>query len=343
MTIRVLHLSLSHGGGVITAMETYIQNSPFAEHFLVANVDESCAISFSEETKVNKIYNIALNFKGVMAIYKAVKEVKPSHIHLHSSHAGALGRILFPFFKNIIYTPHCYAFERTDVSWFVKKLFFSVEWLLSLKPTIVAGCSPREVELGNRLGLNSLFPNDKNIFLTNYSSPKDKWTASAIDSKTVVMVGRICPQKDAQFYIDTFAELTQLDKAIKFVWLGGGSDEEVLALENKGISCTGWLAKDELLDKLCNSALYFHCAAWEGNPMSVLEAAATNMPIIARRISSLESIGLTSLADTPKECAELIYHYFDKGSESALQQFKQVNDLCSVSNQKKSLLNLYKN
>jgi len=343
MSIRVLHLSLSHGGGVISAMETYIQNSPFAEHFLVANVDENSAISFSEETKVSKIYNIALNLKGIIAIYKAVKEVKPSHIHLHSSHAGALGRLLFPFFKNIIYTPHCYAFERTDVSWFVNKLFFSVEWLFSLKPTIVAGCSPREVELGNLLGLTSLFSNGKNIFLTNYSSPEKKWLASAIDSKTVVMVGRICPQKDAQFYIDTFAELAKLDKVIKFVWLGGGSDEDMLALENEGITCTGWLAKDELLDKLCNSALYFHCAAWEGNPMSVLEAAAANMPIIARRISSLESIGLTSLADTPKECAKLIYTYFYEDSEVAVHQFKQVNELCSVSNQKKSLINLYKN
>jgi glycosyltransferase involved in cell wall biosynthesis len=342
MSIRVLHLSLSHGGGIITAMETYIQNSPSVEHFLIANVDESCTINFSEGVKISKVYNVNLNFSGVVAIYTAFKEVKPTHIHLHSSHAGAVGRLLFPFFKNIIYTPHCYAFERTDVSYFVNKLFFSIEWLLSLKPTLVAGCSPREVDLGNRLGLSRLLKNKENVFLTNYSVPQKQWLPEAIDTKTVVMVGRICPQKDPKFFVDTYNELSQLDNSIKFVWLGGGGNEEVLDLESNGISCTGWLTKDKLLEQLRSSALYFHCAAWEGNPMSVLEAAAIGMPITGRRISSLESIGLTTLADTPKECAILINQYFNGENQSILTQFEPVNNLCSADNQKAALNRIYK-
>ena len=342
MTNRVLHISLSHGGGIISAMETYIQNSPFAEHFLVANVDDSCSINFSENVKLNKIYNVNLNLKGIKAIYSAFKEVKPTHIHLHSSHAGALGRLLFPLFKNIIYTPHCCSFERKDVSWFIRKLFFSMEWLLSLKPTVVAGCSPLEVSLGDKLGLTQLFNNQKNVFLTNYSEPQKEWLDSSTDLKTVVMVGRICPQKDSQFFINTFKEVSKLDETIKFIWLGGGDPVEVKVLESLGISCTGWLGKNELLEILSNSSLYFHCAAWEGNPMSVLEASAIKMPIVGRKISSLESIGLTALSDTPKGCANLIYQYFEEGDDSIVNQFVHVNSLCSKSNQQSALKQLYR-
>ena len=326
MKIKVLHLSLSHGGGVISAMETYISNSLFAEHSLVAVNDESCQVDFSDQVKLSKRYDVKLNFKGLLDIYKAVKEINPTYIHLHSSHAGAIGRILFPFHKNIIYTPHCYSFERTDISSVLRIVFYSVEWLLALKPTLVAGCSPREVELANDLGISSFKRTKNNVFLTNYSMPTTVWDESSYKNKSVVMVGRICPQKDAQFFIDTYNILRNLDSEIKFYWLGNGSSEDV-----------NYLTMNELL----NSSLYFHCAAWEGNPMSILEVAAMEVPIVSREIRSIKSLGLTHISPTEKGCAELIYKYFNFDPSLALEQHKLINNMCSLEVQKNALTNIY--
>lgn len=311
MKTKVLHLSLSHGGGIISALETYIINSPLSDHYLVAANDDSCQINISNPKNLVNTYIINLNFKGILSLYEIYKQIKPTHIHLHSSIAGVVGRLIFPFFKNVIYTPHCYAFERTDISKIKRCFFYFAERLLALKPTTVAGCSPREVTLGNELAFKVFKKKISNIFLTNYSSITHKWQNPNNSIKRVIMIGRICPQKDANFFIQTFKQLQLLDSSIKFYWIGNGADNDINKLLLNGITCSGWLSREELVDEVLNSDLYFHCAAWEGNPMSVLEVSRMEMPIVGRKIPSLESIGLKQLSTTPEGCAQLIYKHFN--------------------------------
>jgi glycosyltransferase involved in cell wall biosynthesis len=59
----------------------------------------------------------------------------------------------------------------------------------------------------------------------------------------------------------------------------------------------GWLATADL---------YVHTAAWEGAPVSVLEASALGLPVVARRSPALAALGLPALCDTPDEMIEMI-------------------------------------
>lgn len=108
-----------------------------------------------------------------------------------------------------------------------------------------------------------------------------------------------------------------------------------------GITCSGWLSREELVDEVLNSDLYFHCAAWEGNPMSVLEVSRMEMPIVGRKIPSLESIGLKQLSTTPEGCAQLIYKHFNNKDSLANSEFVKVNELCSEKNQMEALKVIY--
>ncbi|MDF3125697.1 glycosyltransferase [Rheinheimera sp. 1928-s] len=341
MKPKVLHLSLSHGGGIISALESYVVNSSFAEHFLIAANDDSCQINLSNPDNLVKSYFIKMNITGLIDIYRIYREIRPTHIHLHSSMAGAIGRLMFPFYKKLIYTPHCYAFERTDVSLATRKFFYYAEKLLSLKPVTVAGCSPREVNLANDLVLKIFRSRMHNIFLTNYSNISLKWKRPENDTKRVIMIGRICPQKDAEFFIDTYHKIKLLDQSIQFYWIGDGNESSVDKLLNNGIGCSGWLSRENLLKDVMSSDLYFHSASWEGNPMSVLEISRMEMPCVARRIPSLESIGLTKLSSTPEGCAQLIFEHFVTRNDNVNDQFVKVNEICSFENQVTALKNIY--
>lgn len=341
MAPRIMHLSLSHGGGVITAMETFISNSAFAEHYLVADMDQSCSIEFSDNVNLNKVVPVKFGLTGLFDIYKAFKEIRPTHIHLHSSHAGAIGRVLFPFFKNLIYTPHCYAFERKDISSTKLKLIYFAEWALASIPTIVAGCSPREKELADKLGNNRIFKKKQNVFLTNYApSSEKKWQRSARNTKTVIMIGRLCPQKDVEFYIDTYLECRKADPTIEFQWVGSGDKALTDKLDKVGIPCTGWLTREQILDKVTRSSLYFHCAAWEGNPMSLLEVASVAAPIVCREIEAISSLNIMGHSN-PSLCAKAILNFFNNESDSAHIVYKSLSTLCSKQSQMTALKELY--
>ena len=66
--------------------------------------------------------------------------------------------------------------------------------------------------------------------------------------------------------------------------MGGGAPGEEAALREAGALVTGWLPRQAALERLAAADVYVHTAAWEGFPVSVLEAAALDLPILARRI-----------------------------------------------------------
>lgn len=340
MKSKILHLSLAHGAGVITALESYIENSDYADHYLIAAIDESCQVNVSDKNNLKRTYFITKNLSGLLEIRRIFSDIKPTHIHLHSSIAGLVGRVLFPFFDRIIYTPHCFAFERNDVPYIFKKAFYLAELLLSFKSVVIAGCSPREVDLANQLTVKFFKKKNKNIFLTNYSNLSLRWTKPKHSMNKVIMIGRGCPQKDPDFFIETYKVIKKLDNSIQFLWIGGGDISFLNKLESNGVGCTGWLTRENLLKEVMASDLYFHCASWEGNPMSVLEVCRMEMPILGREIEPLKSIGMKNLAETPHECATLIFEALSTGKTRNIDH-QSVNDLCSIDSQKKALKIIY--
>jgi glycosyltransferase involved in cell wall biosynthesis len=339
--VKVLHISLSHGGGVVSAINSYVANSDYCEHHLLADSTNGFNIS-DLNNNFSSVTTVKRGIKKICHIREVVRDIKPDFVHLHSSFAGFYGRIFIPFGNSLIYTPHCYSFEREDIGVFKKKLYLFVERFLSVRKCVVAACSPRELELANKTAFfNAKLPN---LLLINYDSSFSTWSKPEQGkTKSVVMIGRLCPQKDPLFFNNVVAKFKECsDFEVDFVWIGDGDEIYIDVLKASSIKVTGWLNHSEVKDILLNSDLYFHSAAWEGCPMSLLEVSSIGLPFVSRNIKSISSLGVQLVGDTPEECALLLDKYF-KGllDNEAKEQSEALNKLCSLSNQENSLRVLY--
>jgi glycosyltransferase involved in cell wall biosynthesis len=239
-------------------------------------------------------------------IKKIVRELKPDIVHLHSSFAGVYGRSVNLKFKEgcskcpggvqkykpkLVYTPHCYAFQRLDTSSFSRKVFYLIEKFLAPKTDIFACCSENEIKLtkGLRKRAKTIYvPNVSNLehqdlsLLNNdeenYKS-ESKTTAKSdvLKKKLIVTLGRKTNQKNpelfnqiAEFFLSKNAQTdnSELDtNDVEFLWIG--SDQ------------TGWVDSHQIKDYLTHATLYLHTALWEGFPVSILDAIAMKLPVIA--------------------------------------------------------------
>jgi glycosyltransferase involved in cell wall biosynthesis len=68
-------------------------------------------------------------------------------------------------------------------------------------------------------------------------------------------------------------------------WIGGGDDGSGLrAMREAGVHVTGWLPRAATLRSLSESTLYLHWTAWDGLPLSILEAMANDVVVVASDI-----------------------------------------------------------
>jgi glycosyltransferase involved in cell wall biosynthesis len=103
------------------------------------------------------------------------------------------------------------------------------------------------------------------------------------------------------------------------MWVGGGEPAAEQALRDVGVLVTGWSPRRSALGWLATADVYVHTAAWEGAPVSVLEAAALGLPIVARRNPSLAALGMPSLSDTPEALIEAIRSLLDRRRRAELR------------------------
>jgi glycosyltransferase involved in cell wall biosynthesis len=226
-------------------------------------------------------------------------------VHLHSSLAGAYVRLLnlrTPRTK-IVYSPHCYAFERTDINRFKKHALVQIESALSFRSRRIFCVSPFEATIARSLNSRSeihYIPHPVELLKepSQYGTPAH-----------AITIGRIMPQKDPYYFLDLVHEYRRCShrKAqTQWTWIGDGDPAIRELLEAEGVRVTGWLPSGEVHELLAHADLYVHTAAWEGAPLTVYEAAAAGLPICARNIPSLESLGVPCLHNSPIDMAHAI-------------------------------------
>jgi glycosyltransferase involved in cell wall biosynthesis len=303
----ILHVTEAMGGGVEASIGDYMRNAPFAEHHLLATVRTEDQIGASVSDLAASVENLPRGVTAaVVAIRSAYRRLHPDFVHLHSSFAGMFGRIcLLPRHK-IIYTPHCFGFERLDVSPIHRALFRMGEEVLSFGCGTVAGVSPRECDLARRMFATMRVHSIPNVGCVPKALCGNQPRALPCGTIRVAMVGRLTPQKDPGFFMETARALGDHIERFDLRWLGGGDDTLTHALENVGVSVSGWLQRNDLLMELVGCDAYFHCAAWEGAPISLLEAAGLGLPIVVRDIPAIRSLGLEGPASPSEAAAELM-------------------------------------
>jgi glycosyltransferase involved in cell wall biosynthesis len=341
MAAKILHVSCAFGGGIVTSVTAMARNYPEAEHHLLAYIPPGAHIPITEPNPFVTVTPIAKLYETIQTLRKTYKKIAPDFVHLHSSLAGGFGRISFLPREKLIYTPHCYVFEHTAMPAWKRISYLLLENICSLGKVTIAGVSPRECNLAQ-----SMIGRPKVFYLPNYADIpiglKGSLIASPPATTTAVMIGRLLPQKDPQFFIELQRELQSRNANIKLKWIGGGEDSEVERLTEAGIEVTGWLDHHSVLRHLADADVYLHTAAWEGLPMSLLEAAYLERPIIVRDIPALRDIGIEILQKSPEDLADALIENNDSVSLIDLQNAsKLITERFSASAQRAALKEIY--
>ena len=273
---KILFIVEAMGGGIYT----YITN---LANELVKNNDVYIAYSVRKETPQNFQENFATNvklirvknfvrsinvlqdLKAYIEIKKIARKVNPDIIHLHSSKAGALGRIAFSFFNSkysVFYTPHGYSFLMSDTNKVKRLVYKNIEKILGMGNAVTISCSPGEDRESQKLAKytehvdNGINTKEIDTIIDNIISKK----------KTLATLGRISYQKNPTL----FNEIAERMPKENFVWIGDGELRNDLSSPN--IKITGWLNRNEALKKLSEVDVFLLTSRWEGLPMALLEA-----------------------------------------------------------------------
>lgn len=259
---------------------------------------------------------------AAIELRRLYKKYKPDVIHLHSSKAGTLGRIVFPS-KKTVYTVH--GFDSVRLAF---RKFLPIEKLLQHFCKAVVGVSKYDEK-------NLLDEGIRNNVSTVYNgiSVPDCSQISDIEvfnqgKKVVLAIARVFPQKKTDLFVDVARLLPQYN----FVWIG--NQREVTEFGELPSNCH-FLGNIPNAGAFCSKAnLLMLPSNYEGLPMVILEAMCFGKPVVASDVGGISEIvrnGVNgyALENDPHQFADKIKYVlenediYSKFSSNALNIFRK--------------------
>lgn len=249
----------------------------------------------------------ASSVRALLQLRRAVSNLNPDIVHLHSSIAGFIGRIALSFRGRsaMVYTPHGFSLQRPGVSKLHLKLYGLAEQLANrLHPAVYVACSESErrviAQWNGRVPLQMINNGIDAIERARVA------VAAVSSARQYVSVGRLCDGKNQ-------IELIALKQALGVGIIAVGDGELALksALSDAGIPVTGWLSREQLIEQLSGTnTVLLQPSLSEGLPVSVLEAFSLRVPVVARRspghVDVIDHGRNGLLYDTPEDLINLV-------------------------------------
>lgn len=211
-------------------------------------------------------------------LHRLYKKYKPDIIHLHSSKAGALGRVVFPR-KKVVYTVH--GFDSIRLAF---RKFLPIERLLQRRCSAIVGVSNYDEQNMRSEKITRNVATIHNGIQQPDSNGVDKLEIFERYAKVILCIARLQAPKDPHLFIETARLLPQYG----FIWIG--NQESVEHLGDIPANC-------HFLGNMVNAGAY--CAQadllmlpsnYEGLPMVIIEAMSFGKPIVASDVGGISEI-----------------------------------------------------
>jgi glycosyltransferase involved in cell wall biosynthesis len=316
--MTVVHVLEPFATGVTTAVINITKQLPGIRHIVVhgcrmwVDAMEKVRAKFPEGVvfikwshagrEINPVKDVRALWE-LIAILKSYKN-SGTVIHLHSSKAGFLGRVACKWLgiSGVLYTPHCGAFLRTDVSPLKRKFFRFLERVGGWFGGTVVGCGESEAALYSQLGKGALRVSN-GVEITAAAKERDPglicFTGIASIQKNPALFNRI-----AAFFQNPI---------VPFYWVGDGPLKGELHAKN--ITLTGWADKEQVSAYLNRTLIYLSASSWEGLPFGVLEAMNASCALLLSDVPGNRELVIPGengyLFKDEYEAAELIKKMLD--------------------------------
>lgn len=229
-----------------------------------------------------KPIKLVKDIKVVFELLKVKKDFRPDIIHLHSSKAGVLGRVIGLGMKSkIVYTVHGFDSIRL-----MHRIFLPLEKVLQCFCGAIVGVSnydnknlrAEKIDRNVSTVYNGI---DETIILKESTLP-----FNTNGKKVVMTIARIAPPK--QF--ELFLEVAKQDYNNCYVWIGGSADssmEEIYTKYNvpENVKLLGDVPNASKYINLCD--LFVLLSNFEGLPMTIIEAMSQKKAVVASNVGGI--------------------------------------------------------
>ncbi|PVC76048.1 glycosyltransferase [Priestia megaterium] len=323
MRRKILHISQAPIGGVVEYLKLYFNNYDqelFDQELICPSEGNITDVARANGIKANNIKMVReisplTDLKSIIEIRGIIKEVNPDIIYLHSSKAGALGRIAALGLSNkVVYNAHGWSFT-IKTSNIKKSIYGKIERVLAHFTDLIINVSKDEYEQA----LIYKIPKEKMITVTNAIDVDlyKKHSKSKFFEKFVIgFVGRLDEQKNPMFLIDIALEIIPKIPNALFYVVGDGELKKEFTEKinqnqlNQYFYMAGW--SSNVAEEICNFDVALMISKWEGFGLVVCEYMAARKPVIGVPVGGVKNIinhkknGILVSEYNPSEFSEYI-------------------------------------
>lgn len=274
--METLTIELKKLGNDVSVLVFYDNDTDIKRRLIENGVE---IISISKDT--------GFSVKTLLKMRKIIKKLKPDIIH---THLHVLPYVWLSSRKvKIVHTVHSIAskeqsgFGKTICGHLYKK---------SRK------CIPVSISSLVKESLISEYDIHKELYVVdngiNLSGRKQITSYDFSDNIDIVHVGRLTALKNHRLMIDVIKDISETIPNIKMHFYGAGEEKDALIEYTKNCNATENIIfeglSDNVSEELCKADIFLLPSAYEGLPMSLVEAMAAGLPVIASNVGGIPDV-----------------------------------------------------
>ena len=242
------------------------------------------------------------------AFSRALHSTDPDLVHLHSSKAGLVGRLVVRGRRPTLFQPHAWSFDAVDG---LLATLTKVWERSATRWTDITVCvSHAEQDLGRRSGTLAGVALLPNVVELERFRPIERSEARVslatelgygVDGPLAVCVGRLCRQKGQDLLLNAWPLVTQAVPDALLILVGDGPDrEQLVSSAPPGVIFAG--SRRDPVPWLQAADVAVLPSRWEGQALVLLEALACGVPVVASDIApNIETLPVGSGTTVPVE------------------------------------------